>query len=103
MKHHIRIHSHEQVQSPDASELVLPDPIVSGDGDQTAAAAPAIMVDTVEALEAMIHHIQGDRGSGSDEDDDGGGTGGSPGRRGGSTEIAIDLEHHSFRLAVVLQ
>lgn len=97
--------STSQVQAPDASQLVPPVPL---DGDDDNGAPSATFVDTVEALDAMISDILGDRaggrgsGSGSGTDEEGGRAGGGGGSGSGSREaccreIAIDLEHHSFR------
>lgn len=87
------------MQAPDSSKLVPPVPL-DGDDDNTGA-PPATFVDTVEALDAMISDILGDRGggssSGSDEEGGRGGSGGGGSREACCREIAIDLEHHSFR------
>lgn len=73
-------------------------------------------MDTVEALDAMVNDIVGDSDGGvmkksgyddsSSDDDDDGGHGGAVADRGSAVgaggreacrEIAVDLEHHSFR------
>lgn len=86
-----------KVQAPDPSGLELPETLDADD------ATPAIFVDTVEALDAMIAHIVGDGKSAvedsedeGEDEDSGSGVEGRRGR-GGCREIAIDLEHHSFR------
>ena len=85
-----------KVQAPDASLLVKPELL---DGDDYPAAT---FVDTVEALDAMIADIVEIRRGNRGDDDDGDGEGTVGGGRGSGTggacrEIAVDLEHHSFR------
>ncbi|CAN0407040.1 unnamed protein product, partial [Ectocarpus sp. 12 AP-2014] len=89
-----------QVKAPSASQLVRPVPLV---GDEGHKAPAATFVDTVEALDSMISDILGDGapgggggggGSSSGSDDEGGGGGRA---REACREIAVDLEHHSFR------
>ncbi|CAM9785859.1 unnamed protein product [Ectocarpus sp. 6 AP-2014] len=92
-----------QVKAPLASQLVRPVSLV---GDEGHKAPAATFVDTVEALDSMISDILGDGapggggggggggGSSSGSDDEGGG--GGPAREA-CREIAVDLEHHSFR------
>lgn len=84
------------MQAPESSQLVSP---VSLDGDDDNAGAPsATFVDTVEALDAMISGILGDRAGGSSSgSDEESGRGGGGGREACCREIAVDLEHHSFR------
>lgn len=81
-----------QVQAPDASEMVRPEPLDADD------APAATFVDTVEALEAMVYDILGDSADkGDDSSDDEMESKGSGAGRTCCTEIAVDLEHHSFR------
>lgn len=85
------------MQAPDTAQLVRP---VSLDEDDTPAAT---FVDTVDALDAMVSDILGDYANRSDDDssDDEAEEGGpGAGRRAACREIAVDLEHHSFRWVV---
>lgn len=96
------------MQAPHSTQLVPPVPLDGGDDDDQGGdkntAPSATFVDTVEALDAMISDILGDPagagtgGSSSGSDDEGGrGGGGGGGREACCREIAVDLEHHSFR------
>lgn len=86
------------MKAPAASQLVRPAPLKGDEGHKSPAAT---FVDTVDALDSMISDILGDRapnggggGSSSGSDDEGGGGGRA---REACREIAVDLEHHSFR------